>query len=131
MSVWTKLSRAGALVAILAVPSTAGAEEVSATFRAPLMTIHTSAMPRPACAPAKPFAPEQALVMGLTGTVLVEYTVHANGHVGEIALDKSTAHPALAEAVRSWLGGCAFTPALARGHAISLRVIQPYTFKRG
>lgn len=130
MSNAIQLSRAGALVALLALSSAAGAEEVKATFREPVVTINTSAMPRPACAPLKPFAPEQAVVMQLTGTVLVEYTVYADGRVGEISLSKSSAHPALEEAVKSWLDGCAFSPALARGRAISLRVIQPYVFKR-
>lgn len=131
MSPSNKLFLSASLAALLALPAAAApTEEARATFRAPTVVIDASALPKPACAPAKPIAPDQARVMDITGTVLVEYTVYADGRVGEISLAKSSAHPALEQAVKGWLDGCAFTPLVARGHAISVRVIQPYVFKR-
>ena len=52
------------------------------------------------CAPGgqrpKPPTPEQARQMGISGTVLVEYVVHSDGHVGEVALpgvENRSQHP--------------------------------------
>lgn len=93
------------------------------------MVIENKLAPRPACLPLKPIAPEQAWVMELTGTVLVEYTVFADGRVGRISVGESP-HPALARAVTEWLGACAFAPGVKRGHAVTQRVVQPHVFKK-
>jgi TonB family protein len=120
---------AGALLALAAVPSAALAEEPTRTFQGPPVVIEHKVAPKPVCAPLKPIAPEQARVMDITGTVLVEYTVFADGRVGDINVDEAS-HPALARAVTDWLGGCAFAPGVKRGHTVALRVIQPYVFKK-
>ena len=126
------LLQMGAVLALAAVPATARADTgntPATTFKGPAVVIESSALPRPACRPLKPFAPDQARLLEIAGTVTVEYTVFEDGHVGDISLAKSEAHPSLGEAVRNWLDGCAFTPLVKRGHPISLRMIQPYVFK--
>jgi TonB family protein len=122
------------IVAVLALAGTGSAraaERPEVPFQGPPVTIRSFTLPEVACRPSKPIMPEQARLLDITGTVLVEYTVHADGHVGEISLAKSTAHPVLAEAVRNWLDGCSFTPpSKADGQRMTLRLAQPYIFRQ-
>ena len=89
--------------------------------------------PRPTaeCRPPKPAAPEQARQMGITGLVLVEFVVHSDGHVGEVALKNPNAPPVLFEAVRTWLLGCPYSPSMQGSKPIPVKIIQPFTFKAG
>ena len=84
--------------------------------------------PQPNCSPAKPIAPEQARTMGITGMVLVGFTVHADGHVDDIVLKNPTAPPILFEAVKSWLTGCSYTPSMQEGKPIPVKMIVPFNF---
>ena len=130
MSVKSKLLHC-AILSAMVVPEAvrAGDDRPVAAFRAEEVVINSRAVARPACLPQKPLVPDLARVMEITGTVLVEYTVHADGTVGEVSLAKSSAHPVLAEAVEKWLGGCAFEPRVANGKPVSQRLIQPFNFK--
>jgi TonB family protein len=80
------------------------------------------------CRPNKPAMPEQARQMGITGTVLVEYVVHTDGRVGEIKLKSANAPAILFEAVQHWLAGCPFTPSIAGGRPIPVKMVQPFKF---
>ncbi len=85
--------------------------------------------PRPICDPAVPIMPEQARIMGITGAVVMRYVVEPDGSVGQIQLRNSDAPPVLVEAVRNWLERCRFTPAVANGQQVRIRVDQPFLFK--
>jgi TonB family protein len=86
------------------------------------------------CAPGgqrpKPPTPEQARQMGVTGTVLVEYVVHTDGTVGNVLLKNPTAPPILFESVRQWLATCHYTPSMAGGRPIPVKIIQPFIFRQ-
>jgi len=73
--------------------------------------------------------PEQARQMGITGTVLVEFVVHSDGHVGEVALKNATAPPILFAAVRQWLESCQYEPSMAGSKPIPVKIIQPFNFR--
>ena len=114
----------------LAVLLCAGAAGAGSTvIEAPAMVITSFKTPRPDCQPAKPIAPDEAIAFGLTGTVRVEYVVYPDGHVGDSSLARSTAHPALGDAVKRWLGGCAYVAGAVEGKPIALRVSQLFIFK--
>jgi TonB family protein len=120
-----------ALIALVGSGAVRADDQREVTMQGPLVTIRSLAMPRVACRPEKPIMPEQARLMDISGTVLVDYTVYEDGHVGDISLAKSTAHPVLAEAVRSWLESCSFTaPQTARNTKVPLRFAQPYVFRQ-
>lgn len=114
-------------LAVLLCTGAAGAS--SPVIEAPAMVITSFRTPRPDCQPAKPIAPDQAVVLGLTGTVRVDYVVYPDGHVGDISLARSTAHPALGDAVKSWLSSCSYVAGAVEGRPIALRVTQLYIFK--
>ena len=63
----------------------------------------TRPMPRGECSPSgarsRPITPTQARQMSIIGTVLVEYTVHPDGSVGEISM-RNNGPPVLFEAVK-------------------------------
>jgi TonB family protein len=89
----------------------------------------TFPQPSSACRPPQPAMPEQARAAGITGRVLVHFVVHADGHVGEIrSLDPSTPR-VLVEAVRAWLEGCPYQPALLSGQAVSAKISQSFNFR--
>lgn len=90
----------------------------------------TRPLPGPECRPAKPPTPEQARQMGITGLVLVEYTVHGDGHVDNVALKNPNAPPILFEAVKTWLQNCPFTPSIAGGRPVAVKMIQPFHFSQ-
>ena len=117
-----------ALLSCIVVPEAARAGDDRPVFRGEEVVISSRAIARPACLPQKPIVPDQARALEITGTVLVEYTVHADGPVGEVSTAKSSAHPVLAEAVEKWLGGCAFEPRIANGKPVPQRLIQPFNF---
>jgi hypothetical protein len=136
---------ATALVALLAAVSMSRAawaeEQQLPVFHEPEMTI--TAQPRLSCTPAKPIAPDQVLVMGLTGAVQVQYTIAEDGRVRDVALLGGSAHPILGDTVQKWLNRCWATPFTARaelndGHAVrgeasktySVRIAQSFVFKR-
>ena len=117
------------LIVLCAAAGAAQADPSSDTvMQAPAMVITSFKTPQADCQPAKPLAPEQAIQLGITGTVEVEYVVYADGHVGGVNL-KSAAHPALGEAVKSWLEGCSHLAGAADGRPVALRVKQLYIFK--
>jgi len=79
-----------------------------------------------------PLAPNKARMEGITGKVVVEYVVHTDGSVGQIALKNRDAPSILFEAVRDWLLGCKFEPSTDRqsGKPLPVKIIQPFIFKR-
>lgn len=107
----------------------AGDDRPVGSLRAEEVVIIARAVARPVCLPQQPIVPEQARIMEITGTVVVEYTVRADGTVSEVSLAKSSAHPVLAEAVEKWLGGCSFEPRVANGKPVAQRLIQPFNFR--
>lgn len=92
----------------------------------------TRPMPTGECSPSgtrsKPITPEQARRMSITGTVLVEYTVHSDGSVGEISM-RNKGPPILFDAVKKWLEECSFYPSLSGATPIAVKVIQPFVFQ--
>jgi outer membrane biosynthesis protein TonB len=66
--------------------------------------------------------------MSITGTVLVEYTVHPDGSVGEISM-RNNGPPILFGAVKKWLEECSFSPSLSGVKPIPVKVIQPFVFQ--
>jgi len=94
----------------------------------------TRPMPIGECSPAgtrpKPITPEQARRMSITGTVLVEYTVHSDGRVGEISM-RNNGSPILFDAVEKWLVDCAFSPSLSGTKPIPVKIIQAFVFRTG
>ncbi|TMB31383.1 MAG: energy transducer TonB [Deltaproteobacteria bacterium] len=85
--------------------------------------------PRPLCDPPAPTMPEQARIMGITGAVVMHYVVERDGSVSQVQLRNSDAPPVLVEAVRDWLAHCRFTPAVANGRQVRIRVDRPFVFK--
>jgi TonB family protein len=89
--------------------------------------------PEGECAPGgmrpRPQMPEQARAMGIAGTVLVEYVVHADGSVSNVTLRNEGAPRQLFEATSKWLLTCTFTPSVSGGRQMPVRMIQPFTFK--
>jgi len=85
------------------------------------------------CAPGgtrpRPQMPEQARAMGIAGTVLIEYVVHADGSVSDVTLRNEGAPRLLFEATRKWLLTCTFTPSVSDGRQMAVRMIQPFIFK--
>ena len=67
--------------------------------------------------------------MGITGMVLVEYVVHTDGHVGEVALKNPTAPPILFNAVKQWLESCQYEPSMQGSKPIPVKIIRPFVFK--
>ena len=117
------------LILLCAATGAAQADPASDTvMQAPAMVITSFKTPQADCRPGKPLAPDQAIQLGITGTVEVEYIVYADGRVGGVTL-KSQAHPALGEAVKSWLEGCSHVAGAVEGKPIALRVKQLYIFK--
>ena len=92
----------------------------------------THPMPSGECSPAgtrpRPITPEQARRMSVTGTVLVEYTVHSDGRAGEISM-RNNGPPILFDAVKRWLEECSFSPSLSGATPIGVKVIQPFVFQ--
>jgi TonB family protein len=88
----------------------------------------TRPVPSAACQPNKPATPEQARQMGITGLILVEYTVHGDGHVDSIVLKNPSAPRVLFEAVKTWLEQCPFTPSMAGGQPVAVKIVQPFKF---
>ena len=84
--------------------------------------------PGGACGPL--VMPEQARTMGITGRVIVKYVVHSDGSVDGAKLQvMGSAPPILAEAVKKWLIGCQFKPAMQGGRPIAVAIIQPFNFQ--
>ena len=85
------------------------------------------------CAPGgtrpRPQMPEHARAMGIAGTVLIEYVVHADGSVSDVTLRNEGAPRLLFEATRKWLLTCTFTPSVSGGKETPVRMIQPFIFK--
>jgi outer membrane biosynthesis protein TonB len=90
----------------------------------------TLTAPRPSawCVPRVPQMPEEAIESGITGRVEVTYEVDAQGVVGAIGMEGSPP-PLLAGAVRGWLSGCLFEPAIQDGRRAASRVRQAFVFK--
>ena len=88
-------------------------------------------MMRPAvtsCADPRPRMPQEARDKMFGGTVLVQYVVETDGTIDDIEL-KAPGPVLFYRAVREWLSGCRFDPAMDAGHAVAVRVVQPFTFK--
>ncbi len=81
--------------------------------------------PKPACGTLP--APAD---IAITGTVLVSFVVHKDGRVDTIESKSPDAEPALFESVRSWLTGCAYSPARdANGNIVAGKMVIPFTFR--
>jgi TonB family protein len=81
-----------------------------------------------ACADPHPRMPQEARDKMIAGTVVVQYVVDTDGSIDDIEL-KAPGPVAFFRAVREWLSGCRFDPATEAGHAIAVRVVQPFVFK--
>ena len=89
-----------------------------------------SRAPRPSefCAPKEPEMPEIAVERSITGRVDVTYIVDADGVVSGVA-QEGDAPLVLSRAVRGWLSGCLFDPAIESGRRVPARVRQTFVFK--
>jgi TonB family protein len=88
-------------------------------------------MTRPAvasCATDHPVMPQEAREALEGGVVLVQYVVEADGRASDIEL-KAPGPVHFYRAVRNWLAGCRFEPATDAGHAVAVRIVQPFVFK--
>lgn len=88
----------------------------------------TEGIPRPQRGPnCTPDRPPAAVTGG--GTMTVEYVVHGNGRVGEVALKSSDAPRALFKTVRVWLQSCPYAPAMRDGRPVAVTLSETFTFK--
>jgi outer membrane biosynthesis protein TonB len=71
--------------------------------------------------------PEEARQLDLSGDVLARYDVAPDGTVAGVEVDPR-AEPVLAEAVRSWLRGCLFDPAVQDGRSVPGHAEQTFRF---
>ena len=86
-------------------------------------------VPSASCRPPAPRMPDAARLAGITGRVLVQFTVHSDGQVGEIrSLDPATPR-VLVQAVAEWLQGCPFQPGLVSGRPVAVKMSQPFNFR--
>ena len=86
-------------------------------------------MPSASCRPPAPRMPDAARLAGITGRVLVQFTVHGDGQVDAIrSLDPSTPR-ILVEAVAEWLQGCPFQPGLVSGRPVAVKMSQSFNFR--
>ena len=79
------------------------------------------------CVPRKPAMPDEARLRGVTGRVVAHYDVGPDGVVKDVAFPDAP-EPLLAGAVRAWLRGCLFEPAVLNGHRVPGRVKQAFNF---
>ena len=84
--------------------------------------------PSPYCAPKEPEMPEIAVERSITGRVEVTYVVDSDGVVSGVT-QEGDAPLVLSRAVRGWLQGCLFEPALEAGRRVPARVRQTFVFK--
>lgn len=75
------------------------------------------------CTPDKP----PAAVPG-HGTLAVQYVVHSNGRVGDVALQEGDAPKPLFKAIRAWLQSCPYTPASRGGRPVAVTMVESFTF---
>jgi len=78
----------------------------------------------PNCTPDRP---PPAVTGG--GTMTVEYVVHSNGRIGDVALKSSDAPRALFKTVRVWLQSCSYKPAIRDGRPVPVTLSETFTFK--
>lgn len=100
----------------------AASPEPTLGFTAPELSRRARAL----CDP--PQMPEQARLLGITGSVVVRYTVGRDGRARDVQLLKDPA-PVLSEAVARWLASCTFDPALAGDQPVAVRITQPFVFR--
>ncbi len=119
-----------------AVPQRAARDHGSAAGSGVLSAAPDS-MSRPrstgACKTDKPSMPARAIAEGISGLVLVEFVIHADGHAGEIVLRNKSAPPILFDAVKEWLEGCTFTPSIleSTGQPVPVKMVMPFHFGAG
>ena len=89
----------------------------------------TRPLPAAGCRPPAPLMPSAARLGGITGRVLVQFVVHGDGHVGEVRSLDPRSPQILVEAVRAWIEGCPFQPALRGGRPVSVKMSQPFNFR--
>jgi periplasmic protein TonB len=75
---------------------------------------------------ALPEYPAQAKAAGLTGSVKLRITVSRTGKVEQMSVLEGP--EIFQEAAKSYLQGCAFTPAMFNGHAISITKLEIVNF---
>jgi hypothetical protein len=85
------------------------------------------AAPSKYCVPRAPAMPEEARQQDLSGDVFARYDVAPDGTVAAVEVDPR-AEPVLAEAVRSWLRGCLFDPAVQDGRSVPGQGEQTFRF---
>ncbi len=79
------------------------------------------------CVPRAPAMPEAAVEQDVSGRVVARYDVLVTGEVGAIEFINRPPE-ALAGAVRDWLRGCLFEPAMLNGHHVPVRQEQSFLF---
>jgi protein TonB len=100
-----------------------GPEESSTDWRGTEVLMHI-------LAPAKPRYPESLRQAGVSGSVLVQFTVDTTGRVDakSIKIMQST-HDLFSEAVRQSLGGMRFKPAEVNGKRVPALAQMPFEFQ--
>jgi TonB family protein len=62
------------------------------------------------------------------GTVVLAIEVDINGNPGKVDVSRSSGHPRLDEAAKSWVSTCKFHAPTVDGKAVAGRMSQAYTF---
>lgn len=100
-----------------------GTGEPAPVFLGPGMTAPQEIDPD-AC---KPRYPKQARMAGISGLLIVEYTVTREGRATNVQFKRSI--PVFEDSVRQALLHCRFKPALNKGQPISVIVIRNFRFQ--
>src|SRR5262249_17070891 len=91
--------------------------------RPPRRIVDSQEVPLPACPTPVPTLPEQAARDGVSGVVLVGYSIDPTGRVGNHELEDTPASPILFDAVRRWLQQCR-----AQEPSASRRIVELFSF---
>lgn len=83
--------------------------------------------PSPFCVPRAPAMPEEAVEQEVSGRVVARFDVGVSGVVSQIEFVNRPPE-ALAGAVRDWLRGCLFEPAMLNGRRVPARQEQSFLF---
>jgi len=79
---------------------------------------------------ADPVWPYDLMVKGTGGEVLVDFTVLANGSIGEIRI-RAAAHPELGKALRSAIESWRFKPAIRNDAPVAVALEKRFVFRFG
>jgi protein TonB len=83
---------------------------------------------RGSCGSPEPAYPMASRRNQEAGTVVLSIEVDVNGNPGAINVARSSGHPRLDEAAKSWVSTCKIHPPTVDGKAVAGRMQQAYTF---